>query len=122
MGMFDWLNCKYPLPVADAPVDGWQTKDTPAQACDVYTIREDGTLWGQEYDIEDRSDPNAVGINRIAGMATRVNIRDVPCDMTGEVRFYTSKGPSWDLGWIEFSAYFEGGKIQRLNLIENNDN
>lgn len=121
MGMFDYLRCEYDLPIHDAPAEGWQTKSTPAQAMDVYTIRKDGTLWGQEYDIEDRSNPNAKGLNRIRGMATRVNHRDVRCTMTGEVRFYTSKDGDWGRGWIEISAYFVNGQIKHLEVIENLD-
>lgn len=115
MGMFDYLNCDYPLPVEGAPTTGYQTKNTPAQALDVYTIRADGTLWGQEYDFEDRSDPDAKGIMAFAGCATRVNHRDVFCPMTGEVRFYTSMDGG---GWVEFSAYFTNGKLDILNVIE----
>lgn len=119
MGMFDYLRCEYELPIQDAPIDGWQTKDTPAQSLDVYTIRRDGTIWGQEYDIEDRSDPKAEGLMALRGCMTRVNIREVPLAMTGEVRFYTQKQEEPPTGWIEFSAYFNDGKLQLLNLIEN---
>ena len=68
MGMFDYINCEYPLPVDDAPKGDYQTKDTPAQSLDFYTIKADGTLWGQEYDIEDRSDPTAKGPLAMRGM------------------------------------------------------
>lgn len=118
MGMFDYLKCEYDLPVDGAPVDGWQTKDTPAQWLDTYTIRKDGTLWAQEYDIEDHSNPNAEGIDAIIGCMTRVNIRDVPCDMTGEVVFYNFKDDQVRTGWVEFSAQFQSGKIVSLELIE----
>lgn len=43
MGMFDDIVCEYPLP-AGAPRTGYQTKDTPAQMLDTYTITADGRL------------------------------------------------------------------------------
>ena len=117
MGMFDWVQCEYELPMEDAPLSGWQTKDTPAQRLDTYRIDKNGLLWGQEYDVVDRSDPNAEGWRRIIGMCTRENIRDVRCNMTGEIRFYTSRKVDGDKEWIEFSAYFKDGEMQILNCI-----
>lgn len=124
--MFDYLHCKYPLPIAGANRMVFQTKDTPAQYCEQYTISEDGQLFGQEYDIEDRSDPNAEGIMRMVGCMTRVNIRDVPItDFTGEINFYSDYGKKdncgWGHGWMEFSSYFISGKIQSITLVENRE-
>jgi hypothetical protein len=67
MGMFDHLKCKYPLPDAGDNDLEYQTKDTPAQFLDNYEIRADGSLWHLDYDIEDRSDPNAEGLARLVG-------------------------------------------------------
>ena len=61
--MFDDINCSYPLPGKVRP-RSFQTKDTPAQYLDLYEIREDGTLWHEDYDIEDQSDPDAEGFAR----------------------------------------------------------
>ena len=33
----------------------------------MHEIREDGSLWREEYDIEDHSDPNAEGLERFTG-------------------------------------------------------
>ena len=124
MGMFDEIRCLYPLPLEGANARTYQTKDTPAQFTDLYEIREDGTLWHEAYDLEDQSDPNATGIERIFGMCARVNERWEPVDFTGEIRFYDFRASdpldsSKDEGWIEWSAYLEHGKVVRLNLIEN---
>ena len=123
MGMFDEIRCLYPLPLEGANARTYQTKDTPAQFTDLYEIREDGTLWHEAYDIEDQSDPNATGIERIFGMCARVNERWEPVDFTGEIRFYDFQqddlGPSGPSGWIEWSAYFTHGKLVAVNLIEN---
>ena len=122
MGLFDYLRCKLPLPVAGANDLEFQTKDTDAQYMDHYEIREDGTLWHQEYDTEDRSDPNAEGLAALFGCMTRVNERWVQDDMTGEVRFYTYFGDANDKQpiserWIEFSAYFASGQLKQLETI-----
>lgn len=126
MGMFDDLRCKYPLPVEGANALSFQTKDTPEQYLDKYEIREDGTLWHQTYDVEDRSDPNAEGLLRICGMATKVPTGWEPVPLTGEVRFYAfwrdEPGKPLDTstaGWIEFSGYFVAGALRELHVIEN---
>lgn len=116
MGLFDYVRCQYPLPVAGANAMEFQSKDTPQQYCEWYEIRGDGTLWHEDYDTEDRSDPNAEGLMALAGSATRVNKRFEQCLMTGEVRFYTGTGPPDD-GWLEFSAYFVEGKLLHLQTI-----
>lgn len=122
MGMFDELTCQYPLPVPGANALLFQTKDTPKQYLDRYEIREDGTLWHQDYDVEDRSDPNATGIMRFVGCMTRVNPRWEPMPYyTGEIVFYTFKHDEEQTGWVEFSAYFEHGKLTRLNVLKNKD-
>lgn len=125
MGMFDEIRCLYPLPLEGANTRTYQTKDTPSQGLDNYEIREDGTLWHEEYDIEDHSDPNATGIERIFGCCARVNERWEPVDFTGEIRFYDFRRDYDDEdgsdgeGWIEWSVYLEHGKVVHLNLIEN---
>lgn len=110
MGLFDYVRCHYPLPVEGAAALEYQTKDTPAQWLDEYEIRADGTLWHQDYDTEDRSDPNAEGIARIFGCAARVNERWEPVTLTGEIVFYA--------GDFEFSAYFVGGKLKHLETLQ----
>jgi hypothetical protein len=118
MGMYDELRCKYPLPVEGATKLLFQTKDTPVQFTDLYEIRADGTLWHQEYDLEDRSNPKAKGIRRLIGCMTRVNKRWRKVkDFTGEIRFYTGLGKYYS-GWVEFSAYFVKSKLDNLQLIQ----
>ena len=128
MGMFDYLRCEYPLPVEGRLPEGeankllFQTKDLDCMM-DEITITKDGELVGQQYDVEDRSDPNAEGIERFIGCMTRVNIRPNPMpEFTGEVRFYTDYGPrnknGCGGGWIEFSSYFRKGKLMSISLVE----
>ena len=115
MGMYDYLKCKYALPLEGANDLEFQTKDTHAQMLDNYEIREDGSLWHEEYDTEDRSDPTAEGLMRFAGCMTRVNQRWVRDRMTGEVRFYHVEE---DGTWVEFSSYLINGEVVELVQIE----
>jgi hypothetical protein len=112
MGMFDTFRCKYPLPwEGDKPNISDVEFQTKSLECflDNYEIRSDGTLWHEEYDTEDHSDPTAEGILRFAGMLARVNQRWVPVELTGEVIFYG--------GGNKFSAYFVDGKLKELHNI-----
>lgn len=113
MGLYDTLRCHYPLPVAGANDLEFQSKSTPAQLCDEYEIRADGSLWHREYDQEDRSDPDAKGFARLIGMAARVNERWVPESMTGNLRFYTNN----DGTWLEFEARVVSGRMVALTGI-----
>ena len=124
MGMYDNLKCKYPLPVEGANQLSYQTKSLDC-TLDDYEIWEDGTLWHEEYDTEDRSDPNAEGIDRFIGCATQINQRWVQMEkFIGEITFHEILGEehlnddAWRCGWIEFSAYFVDGKIRELHLVE----
>lgn len=136
MGMFDELRCKYPLPVEGANELDYQTKDLD-NALNQFEIREDGTLWVEEYDVEDHSDPNAVGIERFFGCATRVNKRWKQVhDFEGEIEFYTTLSSSTKdvvlvsldgevaiagprrSGWIQFKATFQAGVVERVELAE----
>jgi len=110
MGMFDYMRCHYTLPVSGAEALEYQTKDTPAQYLDQYEIRADGTLWHQDYDTEDRSDPNADGFARLFGCETRINDRWEPVTLTGEIVFYA--------GAFMFSAYFVGGMLKHLETLQ----
>lgn len=92
MGMFDtliWDNNDY------------QTKDLE---CFLNTYKiEDGLLWVEGYDIEDRSDPTARGMLRFAGMITRVNKRWIRSHYSGSIVFY-------DL-YSDYVATFHDGEL-----------
>lgn len=94
MGMFDCIRCEYPLPVAGAQDYEYQTKDTPNQHMDTYTITADGRLLVEEYDEPKKPRTEVI--------------------LTGEVRFYDY---GKDRRWLEFSAYFVRGLLKELHLI-----
>lgn len=139
--MFDYIKCHYPLPFEGANDLVYQTKDTPSQFMDNYEIREDGSLWYEYYELEDRSavglwlkkNPDKTyddapkylkkgGFPRVfLGKLSKRNKKWVKVDnFIGEIRFYSSvkdkNEPAKDK-WTEWSAYFEQGKLVRLNQI-----
>ena len=148
MGMFDDIVCRYALPVEGLRISSgfvYQTKDTPAQFLDAYEIREDGTLWHEDYDVEDRSKASVWkrenpgkklpkhlrGIDGMVGCMSRTNKRWVRLNIfTGEIRFYSPYsinssgratndiGVDGQSGWIEFSAYFYNGLLKEIGLVE----
>lgn len=107
MGMFDHITCNHHLIDKKYRDEIFQTKDTPAQLLDRYKIKEDGTLWHEIYDIEDKSDPKAEGLMRFVGCMTRVNQRWKPVDYEGDLTFYTIDGDMW----IKFKAVFKDNKL-----------
>lgn len=114
--MFDYLYCRYPLPVQGATDLQYQTKDLDC-LMDVYEIREDGTLWHEEYEVEDHSDPTAEGLMRLRGMLSRVNKRwEQVHGFTGEVVFGALLGAA-PYGHIDWSAYFVDGKLNQVHLL-----
>ena len=117
--MFDNIRCIYPLSIPGANDLDYQTKDTDSQFLDNYEIRADGTFWHQEYNIEDKSDPSAVGIARAFGCLSHVNERWVQiADLTGTIDFYTILG-DYNEEWIEWRATFVDGKLHKpVELVE----
>lgn len=106
MGMFDYVNCEYPLPGEPVLESArqFQTKDLEC-ALDTYTITEDGQLevlrWREGGDVAETLE-----------------------HFTGEIVFYGSNwaasGPGQytsdgnDLYSYEFKAVFTDGKLQSL--------
>ena len=119
MGMFDYLEIvDYPLP-DNIKRKSYQTKDLQC-ALDLYQIRADGSLWREDYDIEDHSDPNAEGIYKIFGMMTRVNKHWVRESFSGEIVFY-DLSEDLDPHWVEFKAFLYGGKVLRIERIQDRE-
>lgn len=135
MGMYDTVKCQYALPDIGVTDIGFQTKSLGNFLND-FEIREDGTLWKEVCDYEDHSDPNALGISRLAGMMTPVNCRWVQVEgFTGEVKLnsilvkYKGKWQqaNWSyqkhkyLGrnpiWYDVSIYFVDGKVKEVHRL-----
>ena len=81
MGMFDYITYKD---------ERYQTRDTPNQSLDNYTIREDDTLWVEEYDSEWIDDEGLFG-----GSIKQSNHRWAPCsDFDGNIRIELTRSKS----------------------------
>lgn len=102
MGMFDYLKCRYPLPVEGANDLDFQTKSL-YKRLDDFEIREDGTLWKKPDNETEWYKFN----------------------FTGEIRFHAIWNEEFIneeakySGWIDFSAYFIDGAIQSVSVIQN---
>jgi hypothetical protein len=94
MGLFDWINCDYPLPnnyevkLAPYSPEGMQTKDL-SNGMDVYRITADGRLLFEKYG-EWREDKTGQYI-----------------DHTGDIEFE-------DGAVGRFHATFKDGQLQRI--------
>ena len=113
MGMFDYIRAEYQLPHAAAQNLDFQTKCFDHPYMDHYLIKADGTLCIEDYDIEDRSDPNAEGILRLFGCMTKINKRwRQLADFEGAVEFYSYPEP------YHYRAIFIEGKLAVLRTLE----
>lgn len=114
MGMFDNVQCKYPLPWPESADFGfeWQSKSAGCELHN-YEIREDGTLWHEDCDYEDRSDQNAEGIMRLRGMMTPVNKRWVKLPWEGEFEIHhLVKDDVRQDWWYECRFWFCDGVVK----------
>jgi len=117
MGMYDELVFKAKLPEPGFEDNIFQTKDTPAQQCDRYEVRKDGTLWHESYDFIPRQAIQK-GLRDLVGSTTRFNKQWNKVEMTGEIFFYDFIDNDKLKGWIEFSANFVEGNMESVNLVE----
>jgi hypothetical protein len=105
MGMFDYIRYKG---------HEYQSKDTPNQWMDNYEIRDDGTLWVEDYDSEWVADSEGL----FGGFLEKKNVRDrFVFEFIGEIRFYRDIDYKKDL-WEEFSAYFVNGQMKFITEIK----
>ncbi|HQF36479.1 MAG TPA: hypothetical protein PLL26_02450 [Candidatus Dojkabacteria bacterium] len=119
MGVFDNLRCLYPLPTErDLKKEIFQTKTTPYQSLALYEIREDGTLWCENFEII--KNPDHTDGTKLSERYLRINNKwEFVDDFIGEIRFYTVCNS--DNHFIQFSSYFVNGKLKELHLIEDKE-
>jgi hypothetical protein len=106
MGMFDFVHFEG---------NQYQTKDTPCQLMDNYEIRDDGTLWHEEYDTEWIDVPD---LNLFGGRLDQSNLRWTRCNaFDGVIRFSRedeARGGWKNNAWIEYEALFMDGCMIKL--------
>ena len=116
MGMFDTVECRYSeMPKEHQKLD-YQTKSFH-NAMDLYVIDKDGCLYHEDYDIEDKSDPNAEGLERLIGCMTKVNKRLVHLkDYTDTIFFYGFTKEKW----VEYKVQYTEGTLTYFKELEAN--
>lgn len=102
MGMFDYIKCKYPLPVEGANERSFQTKDTPSQSLDHYEIKENGMLFKVKDFYKENFEPQYLD------------------NFLGEISFHEYEDRT--KLWIAFCAYFTHGILREVHLTEHNIN
>lgn len=133
MGMFDYIRCKMPFPIQEPGLTElqFQTKSFDNCAMDNFEIREDGSIWREEYDLRIEETKNSM----FGFFLHRDNPRWVPYPHSGEVRFWEfrkavvaeriegvegdaaerSLHPAYDE--VEFLAFAMTGQVRELHLI-----
>jgi len=98
MGMFDYINCRHPLPDGHNPAgERYQTKDTPNQYCDTYIIQENGTLTQDDKLVDFHGDLNFYACN-VSGSGPNGYITE-------------DDKPGW---WREYVALFDHGRLLKI--------
>lgn len=127
MGMFDYVNCKYPLPKPSFDLESWgvkldnieyQTKDLE-NCLTRYTIRDNGELWYEDVAYEWVDDDNAF----LKGYMDVVSSHDKPSNFHGVLTFYCYEdlgerdGKFYSLE-LDYEAKFVDNKITDLKLVK----
>ena len=103
MGMFDYLECRYPLPTNLTPGGAFQTKDL-TNALMRYVITEDGRL-EESSGAEDRSDfTGTINLGWSNVLASGPGL-------------YTAAGE--DAHYLQYAVTFVDGRVVRVKEIEN---
>ena len=127
MGMFDDIECKYPLPQPEDPKGFkgetyFQTKDL--ESClDKYEIREDGTLWVHkvEYEYPENLTDKDVSWGDISLDIKEKRSWWEPVNTTRTIKMYNSvySEDEYDY-WIVYEVTFIDGKVTKtiINKFE----
>ena len=125
MGMFDDIECKYPLPLPEEPKGFtgeiyFQTKDL--ECClDKYEIREDGTLWIHKVEYEY---PDDVADENLSWGDITLKIKEKkswwePVNTTRTIKMYNSVYGDGEYDyWVVYEITFLDGKVTKTNLAK----
>lgn len=127
MGMFDSIECNYPLPLPLEVVDifpdiydqEFQTKDLE-NLLDLYYLNEDGVLYWRKRKYEWKDDDNAF----FKGYMDVVDEEVVPINFHGVLNFYCyetvhedeSSDKAKDVT-IDYLAKFTNGKLENIKVL-----
>lgn len=127
MGMFDSIECNYPLPLPLEVIDimpdpydqEFQTKDLE-NLLDLYYLNEDGLLLWRKRKYEWKDDDNAF----LKGYMDVIEEEVVPTDFHGVINFYCyetvhedeSSDKAKDIS-IDYLAKFTNGKLENIEVL-----
>lgn len=123
MGMYDSIECEYPLPMPDDPKGytgsyGFQTKDLE-NSLDIYIIDKDGQLFVERRETEwVGGDPNGKSFLEKSGHLRTIKTWLETVNRTCTIQFYdylSSNKTDYDY-WIVYNAVFIEGKITDVKL------
>ena len=123
MGMYDSIECKYPLPMPEDPKGytgsyGFQTKDFE-NSLDIYIIDKDGQLSIERRETEwVGGDPNGKSFLEKSGYLKTKKTWLETVNRTCTIQFYdylSSNKTDYDY-WIVYNAVFIEGKITDVKL------
>jgi hypothetical protein len=129
MGMFDELNCEYPLPDAEVQDKLFQTKSLEC-LMERYTISRDGRLIHHKvrYEAVPEEERPYWGtpewdespLTRMIGFLKAVPVGNVEVAYHGDIYFGTTVGSreEGNLEWYEYQARFTEGRIQWIRRVE----
>lgn len=127
MGMFDSIECNYPLPLPLEVVDifpdiydqEFQTKDLE-NLLDLYYLNEDGVLYWRKRKYEWKDDDSAY----LKGYMDVVEEEVVPTDFHGVLNFYCYETVNEDESsdkakdvTIDYLAKFTNGKLENIEVL-----
>jgi len=127
MGMFDSIECNYPLPLPLEVIDilpdiynqEFQTKDLE-NLLDLYYLNEDGILYWRKRKYEWKDDDDAF----LKGYMDVVEEEVVPTNFHGVLNFYCYETVEEDLEnnkakdiTIDYLAKFTNGKLENIEVL-----
>jgi hypothetical protein len=128
MGMFDVVECEFPLPEFTLQEKTFQTKSLDC-VMNRYTITRDGRLILHKvrYELVPEEEREYYGtpewdespLIRICGMLKSIPVGDVEIPYHGDITFYTSTGSrkEGNLEWYEYQARFTDGRVQWIRRV-----
>lgn len=116
MSLFDFLQCDMPLPARPEVQHLLFQTRTFGNGMEYFRIDENGSLYIEQYDIEDRSDPNDDVLTVLANTLIKTNLREAPLTFCGLLEFHASYGKTHD-GMVEFEADVSSGKVTAIRLV-----
>jgi hypothetical protein len=123
MGMFDEINCEYPLPMPEDPKGytgskNFQTKDLNC-CMNLYEIDKDGNLFRHDVKYErEEGNPKSKSILERIGRLKEISSELVREKITDLINFYDYQQTDGNYDYyIEYQALFRDGTTSEIKLL-----